>query len=186
MLTSVDIPKIEELWLEAEFTPNDNQKAAIRHVDGPLYLTAGPGSGKTRVLLWRALNLIVYHHVKPEEIYLATFTEKAAFQLQEGLRALLGLVTNQTGVSYDLGRMYIGTVHSLCQRILADRKFAIDRQRTPRIRLMDELSQYFYFMNGKNWQRLTDNLGIDQDQVIEYINGMFLSNPNAVPSLSKH
>jgi len=186
MLTSVDIPKIEELWLEAEFTPNDNQKAAIRHVDGPLYLTAGPGSGKTRVLLWRALNLIVYHHVKPEEIYLATFTEKAAFQLQEGLRALLGLVTNQTGVSYDLGRMYIGTVHSLCQRILADRKFAIDRQRMPRIRLMDELSQYFYFMNGKNWQRLTDNLGIDQDQVIEYINGMFLSNPNAMPSLSKH
>lgn len=186
MLTSVENPKIEELWLEAEFTPNDNQKDAIRHVDGPLYLTAGPGSGKTRVLLWRTLNLIVYHHVKPEEIYLATFTEKAAFQLQEGLRALLGLVTNRTGTSYDLGRMYIGTVHSLCQRILADRKFAIDRQRTPRIRLMDELSQYFYFMNGKNWQRLTDNLGIDQDQVIEYINGMFLGSPNAMPSLSKH
>lgn len=186
MLTYAAAPKIEDLWQKAGFTPNENQQAAIKHVDGPLYLTAGPGSGKTRVLLWRALSLIVYQGVKPEEIYLATFTEKAAFQLQEGLRALLGLVTNETGVSYDLGRMYIGTVHSLCQRILADRKFAVDRQRNPRIRLMDELSQYFYFMNGKNWQRLTDHLGIDPEQVIEYINGMFLSNANAMPSLSKH
>ncbi|MBK9750112.1 MAG: ATP-dependent helicase [Chloroflexi bacterium] len=185
MRTSVDTPTIEELWQEAEFAPNERQEEAIRHVEGALYLTAGPGSGKTRVLLWRTLNLIVYEHVKPEEIYLATFTEKAAFQLQEGLRALLGLVTNRTGVSYDLGRMYVGTVHSLCQRMLADRKFMISRQRTPRIRLMDELSQYFYLMNGGNWARLTDHLGIDQDRVIEYINTMFVSG-NGTPSLSKH
>jgi len=181
MLTSIDMPTLEELWRETRFEPNQNQEDAIRHVDGPLYLTAGPGSGKTRVLLWRALNLIVHHQVKPEEIYLATFTEKAAFQLQEGLRALLGIVTNHTGVSYDLGRMYIGTVHSLCQRILSDRKFALDRQRSPRIRLMDELSQYFYLMNGGNWATLTENLGIDAEEVIPYINGIFES-----PSLSKH
>ncbi len=181
MLISVDNPKIEDLWLEAEFNPNDNQQAAIRHVDGPLYLTAGPGSGKTRVLLWRTLNLIVYHHVKPEEIYLATFTEKAAFQLHEGLRALLGLVTNKTGVSYDLGRMYVGTVHSLCQRILSDRKFVVGRERSPRIRLMDELAQYFYLMNGGNWATLTAHLGIDAEEVIPYVNSIFESG-----SLSKH
>ena len=181
MLTSVENPKIEDLWLEAEFNPNDYQQAAIRHVDGPLYLTAGPGSGKTRVLLWRTLNLIVYHHMKPEEIYLATFTEKAAFQLHEGLRALLGLVTNKTGVSYDLGRMYVGTVHSLCQRILSDRKFVVGRERSPRIRLMDELAQYFYLMNGGNWATLTAHLGIDAEEVIPYVNSIFESG-----SLSKH
>ncbi len=54
------------------------------HVDGPLFLTAGPGSGKTRVLLWRTVNLIVFNDVKPEEIFLGTFTEKAAHQLREG------------------------------------------------------------------------------------------------------
>lgn len=181
MLTAADTPKIEDLWLEVGFNPNENQQAAIKHVNGPLYLTAGPGSGKTRVLLWRTLNLIVYHDVKPEEIYLATFTEKAAFQLQEGLRALLGLVTNKTGVSYDLGRMYVGTVHSLCQRILSDRKFAVGRERSPRVRLMDELAQYFYMMNGGNWAALTANLGIDDAEVISYINSIF---DNA--SLSKH
>ena len=93
---------IEDLWAEADFAPNPSQRHAILHTAGPLFLTAGPGSGKTRVLLWRTVNLIVFHEVKPEEIFLSTFTEKAAFQLKEGLRALLGLVTNRTGKPYDI------------------------------------------------------------------------------------
>lgn len=181
MLTTTSTPTLEELWRETGFAPNVEQETAIRHVEGPLYLPAGPGSGKTRVLLWRTLNLIVYHQIKPEEIFLGTFTEKAAFQLREGLRALLGLVTNHTGVAYDLGRMYVGTVHSLCQRILSDRKFAVGRERAPRIRLMDELTQYFYLMNVRNWQTLTAYLGIDAEEVISYLDSMFESG-----SLSKH
>ncbi len=172
---------ITHFWEEANFVPNPNQREAILHQEGPLYLTAGPGSGKTRVLLWRTLNLIVYHDVRPEEIFLATFTEKAALQLRNGLRALLGMVTNKTGVSYDLGRMYLGTVHSLCQRILSDRKFAVARERSPRIRLMDELAQYFYLMNGGNWATLTSHLGIDAEEVIPYVNSVFESG-----SISKH
>ena len=54
----------------AGFSPNAQQRDAIRHTDGPLFLTAGPGSGKTRVLLWRTLNLIVFHGVTPEDIFL--------------------------------------------------------------------------------------------------------------------
>src|SRR5690349_16257683 len=122
---------IENLWKASKFTPNDEQRAAIEHVDGPLFLTAGPGSGKTRVLLWRTVNLVVFHGVKPEEIFLSTFTEKAAYQLKEGLRTLLGAVTNENGQPYDLTPMYIGTVHSLCQRILSDRRhFVIDHRRS--------------------------------------------------------
>lgn len=82
---------LQRIWGDLKpkpFVPNPNQEAAILHVDGPLYLTAGPGSGKTRVLLWRTLNLIVFHDVKPEELFLSTFTEKAAKQLQDGLRSL--------------------------------------------------------------------------------------------------
>ena len=94
---------VEDLWREAGFSPNDAQRAAILHVDGPLYLPAGPGSGKTRVLLWRTLNLCVFHGVQPEQIFLSTFTEKAAFQLKEGLRTLLGQVTNHTGAAVRQG-----------------------------------------------------------------------------------
>src|SRR5450759_1805226 len=96
------LPPIDQFWKIAEFDPNANQKAAILHTDGPLYLPAGPGSGKTRVLLWRALNLLVFHGICPEQVFLSTFTEKAAHQLKEGLRALLGKVTNRTGHPYDL------------------------------------------------------------------------------------
>src|SRR4030042_3606345 len=106
---------LTHLWAKTGFKPNDNQKEAILHIDGPLFLTAGPGSGKTRVLLWRTLNLIVFNDVKPEEIFLSTFTEKAALQLKDGLRSLLGLVTNQTGQPYDISAMSIGTVHSICR-----------------------------------------------------------------------
>ena len=58
---------IETLWDEVKFKPNKSQEQAIKHIDGALYLTAGPGSGKTRVLLWRTLNLIVFHEIKPDE-----------------------------------------------------------------------------------------------------------------------
>ncbi len=88
-------PTLEILWADVGFKPNPAQEQAIRHVDGPLYLPAGPGSGKTRVLLWRAVNLIVFHAIKPNEIFLATFTEKAALQLKEGLRGLLAFASQQ-------------------------------------------------------------------------------------------
>jgi len=81
--------RIDTLWKRAGFRPNDQQRDAILHTHGPLFLTAGPGSGKTRVLLWRTVNLIVFHEVAPEEIFLGTFTEKAALQLRHGLTGLL-------------------------------------------------------------------------------------------------
>jgi DNA helicase-2/ATP-dependent DNA helicase PcrA len=173
--------KLEKLWELARFMPNDEQRQAILHVNGPLYLTAGPGSGKTRVLLWRTLNLMVFHEVKPEEIFLSTFTEKAALQLKQGLQALLGYVTNINGQPYDLSPMYIGTVHSLCQRILSDRRhFAIDRQRSRPPQLLDELGQYFHLSRNRNWQTITSQAGLGEDAnaVINIIWGY--------PSQSKH
>ena len=156
---------LETLWKFNDFKPNDQQKEAITHIDGPLYLTAGPGSGKTRVLLWRAVNLIVFHGVKPEAIFLSTFTEKAAHQLQEGLRALLGYATSINGQQYDLSKMYIGTVHSLCQRMLNDRRrFLQDFHSRPAPSLMDELSQYFHISKTRNWERYKQPLGLKPEE----------------------
>jgi DNA helicase II / ATP-dependent DNA helicase PcrA len=150
---------IETLWRKAEFSPNKNQREAILYPSGPLYLPAGPGSGKTRVLLWRALNLIVFQNVSPDEIFLATFTEKAAYQLKEGLRSLLGYATNITGKPYDLGRMYVGTIHSLCQKLIVDRRFSSNRYRRIKPVLLDELSQYFYVSRIQRWGKLVDEIG---------------------------
>lgn len=146
---------IQDLWQHFNFSPNDEQEEAIRHIKGPLMITAGPGSGKTRVLLWRTVNLIVYKGVSPDEIFLSTFTEKAAKQLKDGLLNLLGFVTNKTGTPYDLSNMAIGTVHSICQKLITDRRFSRDGQRPTVPRLMDELSQYFY-VNRNCWDTLME------------------------------
>jgi DNA helicase-2/ATP-dependent DNA helicase PcrA len=147
---------LEKLWADFNFTPNAGQRAAITHSDGPLLLTAGPGSGKTRVLLWRTVNLIVFHEVDPGEIFLATFTEKAARQLKQGLQHYLGHVTNLTGRRYDLSEMAIGTVHSICQQLLGDRRFSQGGTRRIVPRLMDQLGQYFY-LNRQVWTGLMEH-----------------------------
>jgi DNA helicase-2/ATP-dependent DNA helicase PcrA len=152
----MDLPPLDHFWKIKGFNPNESQREAILHTAGPLFLTAGPGSGKTRVLLWRTLNLIVFEKIDPKKIFLATFTEKAAHQLKEGLRSLLGLVTNQTGVPYDISGMSVGTVHSICQNILIDpdRRFTIDGNRSRPPVLLDELSQYFKIYNKRYWLEL--------------------------------
>src|SRR5207253_1651214 len=129
------------------------------------------GSGKTRVLLWRTLNLIVYHGVEPDRIYLGTFTEKAARQLREGLRNLLGKVTAHTGQPFDLSRMYVGTVHALCQRLIMDRRFYPSRQRSRVPVLLDELGQYFYLYRSRNWRALLEGLELGTEPA-EAINGL--------------
>lgn len=167
---------IQHLWELTKpypFTPNENQERAILHVESPLFLTAGPGSGKTRVLLWRTLNLIVFHDIEPEEIFLSTFTEKAAFQLQEGLRSLLGLVTNLTGKPYDISKMYIGTIHSLCQKLIIDRRLSQTGSRPNIPVLKDALGQYFYVSRRAYWERIIQETGYDLNDANETINEFF-------------
>jgi DNA helicase-2/ATP-dependent DNA helicase PcrA len=169
---------IEQLWDKADFTPNCAQKSAILHTNGPLYLPAGPGSGKTRVLLWRTVNLIVFHGVPPNAIYLSTFTDKAARQLREGLRFLLGIVSNYSDHPYDTSQMYVGTVHSLCQRLLMDRRFYRDRHRTRPPVLLDDLGQYLHLYRPTAWDSLTQAGGFSAD-ANQAITGLIGGRPTA-------
>lgn len=165
---------IENYWKLVGFTPNENQREAILHTEGPLFLTAGPGSGKTRVLLWRTLNLIVFHNVKPEDIFLSTFTEKAALQLKDGLRTLLGIVNSITGQPFDISKMALGTVHSICQSIITDRRFSEGGARKHPPVLMDALSQYFKIYNNRYWTELCLKGGFSDETIaITEINGYF-------------
>lgn len=173
-------PLLTQLWQQFRFEPNDAQRQAILHTQGPLYLPAGPGSGKTRVLLWRTINLIACQGISPDAIFLATFTEKAADQLREGIRALLGAVTNETGQAYDVDRMYVGTVHSLCQRLLSDRRFYPDRQAGRAPLLLDDLDQYFWLYRKRRWTEFVEPMGLGEDICAE-INSLFSD-----PKKSRH
>ncbi|MFZ9588447.1 MAG: ATP-dependent helicase [Chitinophagaceae bacterium] len=88
---------------------NLQQREAVMHVDGPLMIIAGAGSGKTKVLTTRIAHLMA-NGVDAFRILALTFTNKAAKEMKERVGKILG--TNE------VGNLYIGTFHSVFARIL--------------------------------------------------------------------
>src|SRR6266700_2594079 len=88
---------------------NPAQREAVLHVNGPLLVLAGAGSGKTRVLTTRLARLIDQHGVDPSRILAVTFTNKAAGEMKERIARLLGRAV--TG-------MWVGTFHAIGARML--------------------------------------------------------------------
>ena len=95
---------------------NKQQREAISTSEGPVLITAGPGTGKTFTLVQRALYLIQERGVAPESIMMATFTEKAAKELITRITSELA----ERNISANINEMYIGTFHSLCLRIIKE------------------------------------------------------------------
>ena len=92
------------------------QRAVVGHLEGPLLVIAGPGAGKTRSVVWRAVNLLLQDAVGPAELVLCTFSKKAAHELRERFDA----TARAAGCAGDLSAVRVCTVHSLCRRILCE------------------------------------------------------------------
>ena len=88
---------------------NNRQTEAVRHIDGPLLILAGAGSGKTRVLVHRIAYLILEANVPPWSILGITFTNKAAAEMKNRIKSLL---------PDESAAIWISTFHSACVRML--------------------------------------------------------------------
>ena len=111
---------------DAALSLNPEQRLAVEHMRGPLLVLAGAGSGKTRVLTMRVAHLIREHGVPPDRILAMTFTNKAAGEMRERIRTLLG---------HDPVGAWIGTFHSIGARIL--RRHAEHFGRSPNYTILD-------------------------------------------------
>ena len=100
---------------------NDAQREAVEHVNGPILVLAGAGSGKTRVLTARIARLIDEHGVEPRHILSVTFTNKAAAEMKHRVGSLLGRQPDG---------LWIGTFHSICARLLRREAPLLGFQRT--------------------------------------------------------
>ncbi|BBA79922.1 ATP-dependent DNA helicase [cyanobacterium endosymbiont of Rhopalodia gibberula] len=134
---------------------NTSQRLAVEHFCGPLLVAAGAGSGKTRALTCRIAHLISHHHVEPDSILAVTFTNKAARAMKERIERLFAqeMAIKNHRQRFDLlseyeqkklvsrvyktttKRLWIGTFHSLCAKIL---RFDINKYKDER---------------GRQWQR---------------------------------
>src|SRR5271166_3652236 len=116
---------------------NPQQQAAVSHVEGPLLLLAGAGSGKTRVITHRIAHLVEAHHVPGPCILAVTFTNKAAEEMRERVYNLLGGVNPREGP-------LVSTFHSFCVRLLrrdGARLADIRNGFTPKFTIYDEDDQ---------------------------------------------
>lgn len=127
------------------YAPYPAQEEAIRHANGPLWILAGPGTGKSEVLVLRTLKLLLVDGLKPESILLTTFTEKAARNLHDRLSSYLIGILGQPGMKKaprpDLSRLWLGTLHSLAHTILLDMDEASED-----LDLLDETAALFLFL----------------------------------------
>src|SRR5436190_18904814 len=88
---------------------NERQREAVLHINGPLMIVAGAGSGKTKVLTTRIAHLMA-NGVDSFHILALTFTNKAAREMKERIEHILG--------NNEARNLYIGTFHSVFARIL--------------------------------------------------------------------
>jgi DNA helicase-2/ATP-dependent DNA helicase PcrA len=89
---------------------NPQQRQAVTAGAGPVLVLAGPGSGKTRVLTQRVAYLIAYEGVRPYQMLAVTFTNKAAREMGNRVRDILGELPAEG--------LWLGTFHSICARLL--------------------------------------------------------------------
>src|SRR5438045_9158914 len=95
---------------------NDQQKEAVLHIDGPLMIVAGAGSGKTKVLTTRIAHLMA-KGVDAFNILALTFTNKAAAEMKERIEHILG--------NREARNLYIGTFQAVFARIMCDEAYCI-------------------------------------------------------------
>jgi DNA helicase-2/ATP-dependent DNA helicase PcrA len=134
-------------------TLTKSQKDAVCHYKGPLIIIAGPGAGKTWVLIQRVAYLIKEHGVNPGNILLTTFTNKAADELKARL---------SSEVDEDASKVHISTIHSFCKSIL--KSYPEYHDLGSGFDVLDDDSQLMFLRNN------LDEFGFREDRLMDLMN----------------
>ena len=133
---------------------NKAQKEAVLHLDGPLLIVAGAGSGKTKVLTSRIANIIENKKAFPNQILAVTFTNKAAKEMQNRVSKILG--------SQAIGLNWLGTFHSICVKILRKHASAVN------------LNSNFTIIDSDDQTRLIKNICKSENIDIKQLSPKFI------------
>ncbi len=139
---------------------NEEQIKPVLETEGAVLVIAGAGSGKTRVLTTRIAYLIMQKNVSPSNIMAITFTNKAANEMKERLKNIVG----------DLYDMWVSTIHSMCVRIL--------RRDIDKIGYDVNFTIYDETDKDKVLKRVIDGLGYDVDKFLKPVKNVISNAKN--------
>lgn len=121
---------------------NINQLEAVGHIEDPLLIIAGPSSGKTLVLVVRALNILLQKFAQPREMLICTFTEKAAFEL----RGRISAAAKKLNCAGDMSDLFVSTIHGICNNFLMTYRHLIPLGNNYEV--LDELTQLLFLYDN--------------------------------------
>ena len=159
---------------------NREQQEAVTYTGGPLLVLAGAGSGKTRVLTYRAAWLMAEGKVRPENILLLTFTNKAAGEMKERISKLSAKIP-----------AFAGTFHSFCVRVLrtdgleieVPRNFVIYDEKDRKDAIKDILAEFNLSEDSCNPSSIAAQISGAKNQMIsplQYAEGAISENQETV------
>jgi len=122
-----------------KYYPNPEQQQAIDYLEGPALIIAGAGTGKTHVLTEKIKKIVLEKKINPENILALTFTEKAAFEMEERVDKAL---------PYGFFQTWIMTFHSFADTIL--REYGMHIGLSPSYRLLSEAEGVMFFRRNLN------------------------------------
>ena len=146
---------------------NEEQKIAAENLAGPCMVLAGPGTGKTTIIVHRLAQLIKSGNISPENLLVVTFSKDAASEMKE--RFIKFAVEHKLANSRQISEITFGTFHSVFFRILRQyENYKLEN-------LMDEGEKYFTLKNIA--RKLQLDFCEDDDRIADVINdiGYFMN-----------
>lgn len=147
------------------------QRNAIIHGTGPLWIIAGPGTGKTEVIVLRCIKLVCCDDIQPGSILVTTFTEKAAKNLEDRINDVMAYFVDQFPQLFDidLSQLRIGTLHSLCNDILQEYRYVPYQN----LRLLDSVESQMLIR-----QQIANTIRDRQQYIYNNFRYLFDNKPN--------
>jgi DNA helicase II / ATP-dependent DNA helicase PcrA len=148
------MPPVKSTSRSAAVVLDERQREAVEHVDGPMLVVAGAGTGKTTVLTRRIATLIRQGHARPDEILALTYTDNAAKEMRERVQAELR--------GADVSGLRAKTFHAYCNEFLQSngKGFGVLDDKDLWIYLRKRLRdlQLNYFVRAANVAQFLDDL----------------------------
>ncbi len=130
---SINKERLEQRFLEEYDRLNEKQKQAVDHIEGPVMVIAGPGTGKTQILASRIGKILLQPDTSPQNILCLTYTDAGAVAMRKRLLQFIGP---------DAYKVNIYTFHAFCNDVIQDNLYLFEKTALDAISDLEKIELY--------------------------------------------